>query len=91
MQGDDLIGAVLSGHDGRRGYIHHLAVRTDWRGSGIGRGLVDRCLQALEEAGIQKCHLFIYTDNKNGMAFWQSVGWTARAELRVVSKMIAAA
>lgn len=82
----DVVGAVLSGHDGRRGYIHHLAVRPDWRGRGVGRQLVDRCLQALEGAAIQKCHLFIYTDNEDGMVFWQSAGWTPRAELKVVSK-----
>ena len=85
---DDVVGAVLSGHDGRRGYIHHLAVRPDWRGHGVGRQLADRCLQALEGAGIQKCHLFIYTDNEDGRVFWQSIGWTPRAELQVVSKNI---
>ena len=84
----DVIGAVLSGHDGRRGYIHHLAVRPDWRDRGVARQLVDGCLKALETAGIQKCHLFIYTDNEDGMAFWQAIGWTPREELRVVSKQI---
>ena len=82
----DIIGAVLSGHDGRRGYIHHLAVRQDWRDRGVGRRLVDECLKVLEAAGIQKCHLFIYCDNVDGMAFWQTIGWTPREELRVVSK-----
>jgi putative acetyltransferase len=84
----EVVGAALSGHDGRRGYIHHLAVRPAWRGHGVGRRLADRCLQALERAGIQKCHLFIYTDNEEGMAFWRSIGWTPRAELCVVSKSI---
>ena len=84
--GGEVVGAALSGHDGRRGYIHHLAVRPQWRGHGVGRELVDRCLQALAEAGIQKCHLFIYADNEEGMAFWRSVGWRPREELVVVSK-----
>lgn len=84
----DVIGAVLSGHDGRRGYIHHLAVRPDWRNRGVGQQLVDRCLKALKAVGIQKCHLFIYTDNEDGMMFWRKTGWTPREELRVVSKNI---
>src|SRR4030042_2473424 len=66
-----LVGAVLCGHDGRRGYIHHLAVRSDCRRQGIGRTLVEECLSPLEAAGIQKCHLFIIHDNVSGFEFWQ--------------------
>ena len=82
----EVIGAVLSGHDGRRGYIHHLGVRPDWRNLGVAHQLVEKCLTALEAAGIQKCHLFIFTDNEEGMAFWRAIGWTPREELKIVSK-----
>ena len=51
-----------------------------------GRRLVDECLKALAAVGIQKCHLFIYADNENGMAFWKTIGWTPREELKIVSK-----
>ena len=83
-----LVGAVLCGHDGRRGYIHHLAVHPDYRCQGIGRQLVDRCLSALQAVGIQKCHLFIYNDNVDGILFWKNIGWTKRADISIVSKVI---
>jgi len=83
-----VVGAVLAGHDGRRGYLHHLTVNPDCRRRGIGRRLVDGCLDALREAGIAKCHLFIFNTNETGIAFWESVGWTPRTDLRIVSKVI---
>jgi len=86
----DIVGAVLCGHDGRRGYVHHLAVEKDFRRRGIGRALAERCLAALRAAGIGKCHLFIRRDNSIGLTFWQRTGWIERAELRMMSRMIAA-
>ena len=86
--GGTVVGAVLAGHDGRRGYLHHLTVHPDYRRLEIGRRLVDRCLGALQEAGIPKCHLFIFNDNVNGIAFWESVGWTPRTDICIVSKVI---
>jgi N-acetylglutamate synthase len=83
-----VVGAVLAGHDGRRGYLHHLAVNPDFRRQGIGRRLVDRCLDALQEAGIPKCHLFIFNDNVSGIGFWESIGWTPRSDISLVSKVI---
>ncbi|MCP4422614.1 MAG: GNAT family N-acetyltransferase [Chloroflexi bacterium] len=81
-----LAGAVLSGHDGRRGYIHHLAVHPDFRRQGIGRTLIERCLAALRTAGIQKCHLFVFGENENAVKFWRDTGWTERAELAIFSQ-----
>ena len=83
-----LIGAVLAGHDGRRGYIYHLAVHPNWRRQGFGRQLIDRCLQALKIAGIQKCHLFIFNDNIGGIDFWKSLGWEQRSDISVFSRTI---
>lgn len=86
VDGPKVVGAVLGGHDGRRGYIHHLAVDDDYRRRGFGRRLVEKCLAALEEKGIQKCHLFIFHENERGIAFWQSEGWTLRRDITVMSK-----
>ena len=72
--GDAVVGAVLCGHDGRRGYIHHMAVAPKYRRRSLGRRLVERCLAALAREGLQKCHLFVMNHNHDGIAFWKSVG-----------------
>src|SRR4051812_31651075 len=69
-----LIGAVLCGHDGRRGLLHHLAVAASHRGQGIGGALVERCLEGLRAEGISKCHLFVKAENLNGLSFWRHLG-----------------
>ncbi len=86
--GDALVGAVLGGHDGRRGYIHHLAVHPNYRRRALGHRLVGQCLASLAREGIQKCHLFIMNHNQAGIAFWKSIGWTPRNDISVISKNI---
>ncbi len=83
-----VVGAVLAGHDGRRGYINHLAVHPDCRRNGIGRSLTKHCLKVLEKAGIKKAHIFIFNENSDGIAFWKALGWTERSDIRVISKTI---
>lgn len=84
----EIVGAVLSGHDGRRGYVHHLAIRKDFQNQGLGRQLVEKCISALKEIGIGKCHIFIFNDNSNGIDFWKSIGWTQRSDISIISKNI---
>ncbi|NPA30688.1 MAG: GNAT family N-acetyltransferase [Chloroflexi bacterium] len=81
-----LVGTVLCGHDGRRGYLHHLAVEPTHQGRGLGRLLVERSLEALAAADIDKCHLFVYVGNARGQAFWSHIGWTRRHDLVVFSR-----
>lgn len=84
--GDRVIGAVLAGHDGRRGYLHHLAVAPEYRRQGVGTVLVDTCLARLAAAGIQKCHIHLFHQNDDGQEFWASAGWSLRTDLKVMSK-----
>jgi ribosomal protein S18 acetylase RimI-like enzyme len=84
--GDDIVGAVLCGHDGRRGYIDQLMVREDHRRQGIGRSLVSRCIYNLMRNGIRKWHLFVYEDNPGAIAFWEKLGWSERVELVTMSR-----
>lgn len=79
-----IIGAVLCGHDGRRGYLHHLAVARRYRRRGIGWRLVSACLAKLRKAGIRRCNIFVFAHNAAGMKFWEHIGWRLRTELRVM-------
>jgi ribosomal protein S18 acetylase RimI-like enzyme len=86
--GEQIVGAVLCGHDGRRGFITHLAVVPSHRRQGIGRTLVDRCLAALRELGIRKCSLVVFRKNEEAQRFWKSIGWFERDELQMMSKWV---
>jgi ribosomal protein S18 acetylase RimI-like enzyme len=86
--GGEVVGAVLCGHDGRRGYIHHLAVAPAHRRRGLGTALVQRALATLERQGIAKCLAFVLATNKDGFAFWARAGWERRRDLGVVSVVL---
>ena len=81
-----VVGAVLCGHDGARGYIRHLIVAEDYRQKGIGRRLIDTCLAGLAALGIGRCTIFVFAGNEEGQAFWTRSGWRPRHELRAMSK-----
>ena len=80
-EGDAIAGAVTAGHDGRRGYIYHTAVRPEYRRQGIGQKLVDAALQALKGCGIHKVALVVFEKNETGNAFWEEMGFTVRDDL----------
>jgi ribosomal protein S18 acetylase RimI-like enzyme len=73
--GDELIGTILCSHDGRRGYLHHLAVDKRYRRQGIGSDLVQRCLTGLAKEGIIKCNIYFIEENEAGMVFWERNGF----------------
>jgi putative acetyltransferase len=86
--GDDIVGAVLCGFDGRRGDLCHLAVARDYRGRGIGRRLVEECLSRLHEVGMLKCNIRVYATNSEGQAFWRRMGFAMRDDLAVMQRKI---
>jgi ribosomal protein S18 acetylase RimI-like enzyme len=73
--GSRMIGAVLGGHDGRRGYLYHLAVAADHRGTGVGRELVERSLAEIRRHGIRRSLILVAQGNDGGAKFWSRVGW----------------
>ena len=75
-----IIGAVLCGNDGRRGYINHLAVAKEHQGRGLGRALVEACLAAMRKEGIRRCCFVVYRSNDEGNAFWDAIGSVRRDE-----------
>jgi len=82
---DSLVGTVMCGHDGRRGYLQHLAIENDYRTYGIGRELVRLALSGLRDCGIRKCHLFVLRDNTSALDFWHHIGWHERTDLVMMS------
>jgi putative acetyltransferase len=85
------VGAVLCGHDGRRGSIHHLAVAKPWRRQGIARRLLDHCLAGLAQAKITRCNIFLFHDNEEGARFWTHLGWEAVVTWRTLQRRVAGA
>lgn len=84
-----IVGAILAGNDGRRGYIYHTAVSPEYRERGIGRELVEAALKALEALGISKAALVVFARNEDGNAFWERLGFTPRNDLIYRNKAMA--
>ena len=82
----EIIAAALCGHDGRHGYIHNLAVNSSHRRQGIGKSLVGRCMFELIKIGIHRCHLYVESDNREGINFWKKLGWEHRVEMISMSQ-----
>ncbi|MCR5473668.1 MAG: GNAT family N-acetyltransferase [Lachnospiraceae bacterium] len=76
-----IVGAILCGHDGRRGCLYHVCVHPDHRRRGIGKSMVTFCMKALKEENISKVSLIAFTANDIGNAFWKTIGWTRREDL----------
>lgn len=83
-----IVGAIMSGHDGRRGYIHHTAVLLQYRNQGIAKKLVEHAMSALEKDGINKVALVAFDKNEIGNEFWENVGFSARDDLVYRNKNI---
>ncbi len=85
---NNIVGVILSGHDGRRGYIHHTAVAVTERRQGIGKALLNRVLNALEKEGINKVALVAFSKNEIGNRFWEKNGFIVRDDLVYRNKEI---
>ena len=83
-----IIGVIMSGHDGRRGYIHHTAVLPDYRNQGIAKKLVDNAMNALDKEGINKVGLVAFERNEIGNGFWENIGFVVRDDLVYRNKNI---
>ena len=77
----EITGAILCGHDGRRGCFYHVCVREDLRRQGVGRKMVLFCIDALKKEKINKVCLNAFVINQAGNAFWKSLGWTLRSDM----------
>ena len=80
-----IIATVLAGHDGRRGFIHHMAVLPEFRRKKIGHALAQTAIQKIREQGIDKTHIFCYQNNETGQSFWRDFGFEKREDVFVYS------
>lgn len=85
VKNEKLVGTILCGHDGRRGYIYHLVVSSICRNQGIGKKLVETSLCELKKQGIEKCHLFVFVENIEAKKFWERLGWKHRKDINMMS------
>lgn len=81
-----IAGAVMCGHDGRRGCIFHTAVLNGFQGKGIGKALVEAALSALKKEKITKISLVVFSKNTSGSGFWQKQGFSVRRDLDYMNK-----
>ena len=81
LEDDRIIGCILCGNDGRRGFIYHTCVLPEYRKNGAGKQLVELAINALKNEGITKCALVCFSDNEIGNGFWSSIGWELRTDL----------
>ncbi|MEE1060841.1 MAG: GNAT family N-acetyltransferase [Ruminococcus sp.] len=80
-----IIGTVLASHDGRCGFIHHMAVLPEYRRQHIGHHLAQRALEKLRDEGIEETHIFSYQNNSTGQSFWKDFGFEKREDIFVFS------
>ena len=83
-----IVGALMAGNDGRRGYIYHTAVHPDYRKQGIGTALVQSAISALRKSGINKVALVVFARNHNANLFWEKLGFTCRDDITYRNKNI---
>ena len=86
---NNIIGVIIVGNDGRRGYIYHTAVNPQYRKQGIAKGLVDAAMTALQKIGINKAALVVFNRNEIGNDFWEKMGFTVRNDLIYRNKALA--
>ena len=88
-ENEKIVGVIMAGNDGRRGYIYHIAVLPEFRGKHIAKTLVENAMAALEKEGITKVALVVFEKNQNGNGFWEKIGFTVRNDLIYRNKTIA--
>lgn len=88
IENNEIVGVIMAGNDGRRGFIYHTAVSPNFRHQGIGSKLVDTAMDALKANGINKVALVVFDRNKDANLFWENMGFTERKDLVYRNKAI---
>ncbi|WP_294188470.1 GNAT family N-acetyltransferase [uncultured Clostridium sp.] len=83
-----IIGVILTGHDGRRGFIYHVTVSPEKRNKGIASNLLNTALDSLKNEGINKVALVVFNKNTLGNSFWKKRGFSIREDLAYRNKAL---
>ena len=81
---DQFVGTAMCGHDGRRGFLYHVAVDQAHQRQSIGRSMVESCISQLGRCGIKRTAIHLFSTNDVAVKFWQSIGWHLRDDLAVM-------
>ena len=82
---DEVIAVVMGAFDGRRGYVHHLAVAPDYQKMGYGKIIMEVLIEQFRAMSVHKVHLFIEKSNKSTVEFYSNLGWDVREDLIMMS------
>jgi ribosomal protein S18 acetylase RimI-like enzyme len=88
IEDSKIISVVLGGFDGRRGYVHHLAVKPEKQGQGLGKAMMDELMNRFEDLKVIKVHLFVEENNKEVKDFYRNIGFKERTDLTDFSKTL---
>lgn len=88
IEEEKIIGIILGGHDGRRGYIYHMSVAENYRKKGIASSLLEKCLESFKNEKISKVALLVFKYNQVGNAFWEKHGFVLREDINYRNKAL---
>jgi len=88
LKDNEIISAVMGGFDGRRGYVHHLAVKPKLQGQGLGREMMSELIKRFRDLKVIKVHLFVEENNKGVKDFYRNIGFEERTDLTDFSKTL---
>lgn len=88
VENSKIISVVMGGFDGRRGYVHHLAVKPEKQGQGLGKAMMDELMKRFEDLKVIKVHLFVEENNKEVKDFYRNIGFKERTDLTDFSKTL---
>jgi len=76
-----IVSVVMGGFDGRRGYVHHLAVKKELQKQGLGRIMMEELINRFQDLKVIKVHLFVEENNKTVKNFYKNIGFEERTDL----------
>lgn len=84
---DRIVGTIMAGFDGHRGWVYYVAVLPEQRRQGIGRALMAAAEQALAQLGCRKINLQVRPDNHTVLAFYRGLGYAVEERVSLGKRL----